>query len=134
MKTTRNLGIAIAAGAAICVITALVLLSVFAWLIANAYISEDVSSFVCTGVLIVSTIAGTLTATMKSKEKALWISLITALNFGIILLSCNAIFFDGIYDGVFVTLVCIVGSAICTVLLNTQKSRKRKQHVKRGKW
>ena len=131
MKTSVNVGASIAVGVAVCVITALVSISALAWLIANAYISGNSSLYVCVGVLIVSTIAGTFTAILKAKEKPLWISLITAFLFWIILLLCNALLFEGMYDGIVVTSLCITGSAICTALLNTQKNGKRKRYGKR---
>ena len=131
-KTNGSLASCVLIGTALCIITTTVGVSVFAWLISNAYVSEKSAAYICTGVLIISALTGTTAAVWKAKE-VLWISLITALLYFAVLLSCTAIFFDGIYEGVGVTALCVAGSALCTVLLNAHRGRGKRHVVKKRK-
>ena len=87
-------------GLMICMLAGAAAISTFAWMISEEYIQEKNIGYVCTGILVTSTVIGAVTAVKKAKQKPFLAAMFTASAYLLVLLAINALFMDGVYDGV----------------------------------
>jgi len=118
----------IAAGLGISMMIALLGSALLAWLITGERL--DISSIGYGGglILILSSAVGAWFAAAKVKAKQLILTVIFACCYVILLLAVTALFFDGQYQGIGATLVCVflgAGGMLLLRLLPKKASNKR---------
>lgn len=128
MKTKNSGGVISGAlvGLVICMLAGAAAISLFAWMISAEHIPENKMSYMCTGVLVISTIIGAAAAVKKAKQKPLLVAMLTASAYFIVLIGINALFMDGMYEGAAVTALCMAGSSACAAMLSVKRKKTRK--------
>lgn len=76
--------------------------------------------------LLLSGLVGSFIAVKQRQEKRILAGLLTELLYGLVLLGITALFFDGIYKGVWITLLTILGMGIIPCLLTSNKAKNKK--------
>lgn len=132
-KQEKTIPVGIGIGVGISVISSLVIAAILAAMIASGRISPSSQSYGTLILLMASSIIGSAVSAMQIKSKRMIICLATALCYFLVLLCITALFFDGMYQGVPVTGLVVMGGGIIAGMLPTgqarsNKSRKRKKH------
>lgn len=131
---TKSLGGVISGvwiGVFVCMATGAAAISLAAWMISKEYIPINNIEYVCAAILIVSTLAGTAAAVKKAGQKPLPVATLTAAAYLLALLAINAMFMDGMYEGVVVTALCVAGTAACVAMLSTKRKKAMKYRTRK---
>lgn len=119
--------IGIAIGVAICIAAMLIGALVMAYLIMNETIGIDSIGIGTMVITAVSSALGTWLATALTKQKKLLVCGLTAFAFYLVLLSINAVFFDGTFAGMRLTALMILlgagGILLCGLRKKPGKNR-----------
>jgi len=123
----HKIAIGIIAGIAMMLLS----IGVFAMMISKEMISEAGTDYCSVAVLLLSGFVASLVAISHYKKMKIWISVITGVVYSAVLLGMTAVFFDGEYRGILVTVMVVLsGCMIATILArkgnNTQKLRRSK--------
>jgi putative membrane protein (TIGR04086 family) len=131
-KTHRaNIGTAIGIGAAISMAVTLVMTALTAWLSSIERIERNTYTMIVPIITGFSTAAGCLAATKLRDTKKLMISVSTGATYLLILLSCNALIFEGQYSGIALTLIIIAAVSCVTAFINTSKTKEKMKFRKK---
>ena len=106
-------------------ITLITLTALAAMLIGNSTIKENNVNYVTAMVGLMSSVAGSWIATRKIECKRIYISLFFAFTYWLMLISVTALFFEGKYSGVAVTLLLILAGSLLPIILRNGKHKKR---------
>ncbi len=101
------------------------------WLILQGHISEASVNYVCTAVLVASSLLSSILAVKRGGENAIAAAAATAAGYFLLLLSMNAILFEGMYNGVWATMLCIFGSGLCGLFLTVKRKKPLKCKIRR---
>lgn len=80
--------------------------------------------------LLLASFLGANVASGKIKRQHLLICLMSGMTYMAILLSITALFFGGQYDGIWVTLLLVLGGSLSAALLRTHEKRGGKRYKK----
>lgn len=120
-------------GALVSVLVTLFLSSVAAFLIGAEKIPVSVMDYSVMVIIFASAVTGSTVGTGKASRKRLYISLLIAASYLVLLLSVTAAFFEGQYHGVGVTALVIGSGSIIAVLIGKNggnKPQKRRSKMK----
>lgn len=120
----------IGAGVATAIAITLILAAIISWLISVEKLGEQFIGYGSLITLLVSSSAGSAVAIHAVKQKLAITSVLTGLIYYIILLSVTALFFEGQYQAMGVTLLVIAAGSI-GVYLASLRGGKSKKHVNR---
>ncbi len=111
--TGRTLSVpaGIGLGAAACVVLTLAGAALLAWLSGRETISDSGLGIGCGLVLLISSSTGGILAAALIRKQRLMVCTITAASYYGILLGMTALLFGGQYQGMGVTLVCVLAGA-----------------------
>lgn len=131
-KETDGLGSAVGKGTALCLLGALAGGAGISALIIRGTLKETAIGYSAMGILILSTLLGVIPTVKTTHRRKLAAAMITGGGYYLTLAVLNMILFQGIYDGLGVTLLIIMGTALTGFLLTgtrkaKQKSRKRRR-------
>ena len=112
-----------AAGAGGSLFVTLILTALGADLINRGTVSASVMDGLALGILIMSTIIGTLLAVGMTGNQRLAVGVGAGVVYFVTLLGCSAMLFDGAYSGVGVTVLVILGGSLGAVLLSVNIGR-----------
>ena len=104
-----------------------VMISLFAWLIISGVIPEDKIPYANTGMLLFGSLVSTAVAISKVNQKYQTVALSTAAAIVLVMLSVNALLFEGVYEGVAVTSLCVAAGSLCAFMLKTKGKRSVKR-------
>lgn len=116
-----------AIGAVGSMVIALILTAIAANLVKREAVSEGMLNSLTAGVLVASSVSGALIAARLCGHHRLQTCLVAGGIYFLMLLACTAILFDGVYRGVGVTAVLILGGSGGAVLLGLKEGKKRKR-------
>lgn len=94
-------------------------------------IAWETTGYCIMAVTVLSTLAGCVLSIKSAGQKAMIVSVATGIVYYLLLLGCNALLFDGQYEGVGETLLLILGTCICTALLTVHKNKGNRRSGKR---
>ncbi len=120
------LGAGVAVGAVVCTGVTLVGSAVFAALISGDLISAASLGYCALATLLLASIAGAISGAGRTKEKRLYVCLLVAAVYLLMLLSVTALFFGGQYEGVGVTGLVIFAGCITVAILGANGGKKQK--------
>mgnify|MGYP003413196440 CR=1 FL=1 len=101
-------------------------ISVFALLITKEVIGEPYIGYCALVILLLSSMSGTIAIQWGTKGMHPQINLIVTAIFFLMLAFLTVIFFEGKFQGVFVTLIVVFSGYLLPALLGKQKKNKRK--------
>ena len=116
-----------AIGAVGSMVTAIILTAVAANLVKMETVTEGAIDGLTAGVLLVSSVGGSLFAARLCGHHRLQTCLVAGGIYFLLLLACTAMLFDGVYRGVGVTALLILGGSGGAVLLGLKEGKKRKR-------
>ena len=124
--TALSLPGGIAAGLAVSILVAVICCGVLAYLILNEKMDEGSVGYGAMVILVMSSGLGTWVATKCIKSRQLFVCGLFACCYFLTLLSVNALFFGGQYQGMGVTAGMIMAGTSCSflILIAGNKSRK----------
>ncbi len=108
----------------------MIIVGIGAWLILKGSVPETAVRYICVISITVGMLSGGFLAVGGGGDRRMIPLAVTALVCFGVLASLNAVFFEGVYSGVWETLLCLSGSSACVALMRPQK-RKRKFRIKR---
>lgn len=123
IQGTSSMGGKLALGAVVSMVVTFIGAAICAAMVSSEMISEGSMGYCAMVILFLSAVAGAVAATMKVQEKRLYISIITGLVYTLILLAITALFFDGQYQGIGVTLIVVLSGCILVVLLDQSRGK-----------
>lgn len=108
---------------------------VFAIMISKEIISEAGTGYCSVTVLLLSSFSASLVAISNYKKMRIWTSVITGVTYSAVLLGMTAVFFDGEYRGILVTVMVVLsGCMIATILSRKGNNTLRLQRNKNRRW
>ena len=119
-----SVGIGASVGAGGSVVATLALSALAASLISRETISETSMDMVALAILILSSAVGALTAVKVTAHHRLPVCMASGCIYYLVLLSCTALFFGGVYSAVGVTGLAIFGGCGAVVLLGLKEGRR----------
>lgn len=114
-------------GAVVSILVTLVASAACAALVSKEVIAEQTIAYFAIAVLLLASIAGAKAGSLKMKEKKLAVCLMIGLIYACLLLSATAMFFDGQYQAVGVSLIVILSGSVLAVLLRVKHEKKLKK-------
>ncbi len=134
-KARNKQGVEILAAIGFATLSGIVLMlvgvSVLAWLLSTEKIAEEAMRYGVLFIDILSAIAASSMAIRFTHQHILPISVSASLCFAIVLLGINALFFDGSYQGVGVTLLTILGTGVGVALVALKYQNKPRKYYKK---
>ena len=135
MKTKRTAGktssipasLAIGAGAGILVMLMTAALGALA--VAQEWINEDAITIVSVVITVLAAAVAAITSASIAGKRKLQISLLSGVVLFLLLLACNAMFFDGQYSSVGGSAIAIIVTCAATSLLSVKEGRTGKKHA-----
>ena len=116
---------AAALGAGGSMIITLLLTALGANLVSREMVDESFVNAAAVGILILSSIAGSMLAAAAAGHLRLQVSLTTAGVYFVALIGCTAMLFGGVYQGVGVTALAILGGGGAAALLGLKERKGR---------
>ena len=131
-KDKNNLGRNVCHGIAVSLLVMVISIAIFTGLIRSERITEGASGYCTVCIHLLSIIIGACVASKEEKGNAIWISLLLALMYSIVLIAMTAIIFGGQYQGISATVfVILTGCAIPVIMgkwrLNVGKARRSRK-------
>lgn len=131
-NTGKSIPFAIGVGTGISLVVMMLGILITALLLMNETIKESAIGYGVMIITIVSAIAGCATTVTLARNRILVLSICTAFVFALLLLAITALFFGGQYNGVWVTMLMIIGSSVAVALvagkhLNRPKAYRKKK-------
>lgn len=129
MKNTMNskLGThyakAIAASSTVSIALMLLLCTLISSLIINGRMKVESMRYAVMAILMLVSAVGALVAAAKISEKRIIVCILSGASFFAELLCITALFFNGVFEGIGVTAMVILGGSIIAALLPARKSR-----------
>lgn len=111
-------------GAAASVAVMLLGSAICAVLISRELVNQARMNYYVLGILLLSAIAGAMSAAWKTGEKRLLVCMMTGVVYLFLLLSMTAILFDGRYQGVGVTTLVIFAGSLVAALVGLKEKRR----------
>lgn len=102
-----------------------------AHLISSGMISQTNIGYCSMVILLLASFLGTRGAVKRIKHRTLFVSAMSAIIYYGLLLSCTALFFGGIYQGMGVTGLMVLSGAVVSVLMSTRGEGRG--HRRKGK-
>lgn len=132
-KDRGNLRRRIFAGITVCILSVTVNTAAVATLVSAGTVKEDSVNIWMILVHFISIILGSTVVMGKNKDKRLVTSLFVGVLYIAVLLSITALFLDGMYQGVLVTMFVVISGCFAATIVNNsvQKAGKPKLSRKR---
>ena len=133
VKKPVSMPISVLLGVGSAMVVTVMLAAAAAWMITAGKVNMEAKEYI--GLLItgISVFTGNVTAIVLSDQKEMLASGITAAAYLLVLLSCTAVFFGGIYHGVWKT---VAVSALCWLVsqfvIRKRFEKRRPRHKKRA--
>ena len=133
VKKPVSMPISVLLGVGSAMVATLMLTAAAAWMITAGKVNMEAKEYI--GLLItgISVFTGSVTAIVLSNQKEMLASGIIAAAYLLVLLSCTAVFFGGIYHGVLKT---VAVSALCwlvsQLVIRKRAGKGRPKHKKRA--
>ena len=122
-------------GVCISFLITFVLAAVLTWFALEGKVDEKTIGYTTMGILLVSTISGTLISAGKVQRRRMLVCCMTGAIYYMVLLGCTALFFGGNYRGIGVTgILILIGSLISGIwgLKADKRSNKRYKKYRTG--
>jgi len=110
-------------GAGVCILMTLITVAVGAMLASKEMLAEKDMGYIAMAILLCSSIAGAKAGTLKRKEKVAYISLMIGMIYALVLLSVTALFFEGQFHAVSVSVIVILSGCILSVLFGGKRGK-----------
>ena len=123
----------LAMGVGVCVGVTVAMAALTAWMESNNVIAENGVGYCIMLTLLLSSMAGALTAAGKIKRKRLASCMICGICYFFILFAITALFFGGQYSGVGVTGLVILGGSAAAVFIGGKGKRSTSVRIKKIK-
>lgn len=121
------LSLAIGAGAGILVMLMTAALGALA--VAQEWINEDAITIVSIVITVLASAVAAITSASLAGKRKLQLSLLSGVVLIVILLACNAMFFDGQYSGVGRSVIAIFATCAAASILAIREGRTGKKHA-----
>lgn len=131
-KTAKNVSIPVGltlgwlAGVLVTLATAVVVTS----LIAGERTGEGVANTAAVAAMLLASFVGAMVTGGKIGNRRLVMCLASGGLYFVTLLCCNALFFDGSYQGLLAAALTILGSSLVAGLMGIRQKRQKKPHAK----
>lgn len=132
--STSSIGKGLMIGIAVSIAITMAGAAVCAALISSETIAAGTDGYCAMAVLLLASMGGAVVGAGKVKEKRLYVCLLTAMAYILLLLSITALFFDGQYIGIGVTALVIFAGGVAAAFLGKnggKRSHLRKSKIKR---
>lgn len=120
----------LALGGVVSLLTTILGTGVFAYMLSTETVSADAVGYCAMGILLASSMLGSMTAAGKIKHRKIYVCGLTGLIYYLTLLAITALFFGGQYQGIGVTALVILAGSGTAALLGT-KGKNRRHSSKR---
>lgn len=130
-KKAVSIPVGLAMGLGISWAVTILLTVIFAFLMLTEKIKITMLSPTAVGIVMFASFAGAMTAAKKIDAHRLMICLASGGVYYISLVCCNALFFDGAYQGLIPALLLLIGSCLLAGVLGM---RQKEQKFKGRKW
>ena len=124
-RTEASIGVSVLSGIILSIMAVLLGCAGTAALIVAEKVQMENVGYYVMGILFASSVIGTLVALQKAKKRYLLIGTVTGVGVFAIILIMGLLTFEGKMDGIWETLLLIVGTVIAVVLLRTSKTKRR---------
>ena len=129
--TAVSMPVGVATGTLVSLLTTGGASGLLTWLILNGKAPEASTGYITMGILLMSTILGTLLSAAKIKRRWMLVSCITGMLYFLALLSCTAIFFGGNYQGVGVSALVVLVGSLLTGFVGLKREKGHSRGVKK---
>ncbi len=99
--------------------------ALMSYLIVMEILKESAIGYSAMGILLVSTMVGSMAATRNYQTKKLMISALAGSMYLLLLLTGNALLYKGGYEGVGVTVALVIGGSIAASFLGNEAGKRR---------
>ncbi len=131
---TLSLPAGICLGVGVSTVSTLLITAILAGMVQSAKIAPGSLSYGVMLLLMVSSILGALVSSGCIKQKRMIICLETSACYLAVLICITALFFDGMYKGVPVTALLVMGGGIIGGLLPAGQGRSPKTHKRKKRY
>ena len=119
--TASSMPIGIGIGTAVSAIATGILATALTWLVLKRKISETSIGYFVLGIILLSSVVGSLVAAVKIKRRWMFVCCLTGVMYYLILLASTAVFFGGNYRGIGVTGLAVLVGALTAGLGGLKK-------------
>ncbi len=131
-KQHKNRGIpaALACGLAVGILVTVLSIGLIAFLISGEHLQESMTGYASILTLVLASAVGAWVSSKLAGERILLIAAVSSIVYFIALLCCTAMFFGGQYQGIWQTLLAVLGAGLSVGLLRIGGSVKGKRRRK----
>lgn len=130
----QSLPLGIGMGLGVSVVCTLVIAAVLALLISSGKLAPAAMSVGVMALLMLSSVIGAMVSAGKVKSKRLIVCMATALCYFAVLLCTTALLFDGMYQGVPVTALVVMGGGLIAGLLPAGQGSGANHHKRKKRY
>lgn len=130
VKNRSSIPVALVAALLVSWAVTLLAAAVIAFLVAGERVGESGLSLMAVGAMVLSAVSGAVTGVRSAPNRQLPVSLACGGSYCLSLLGCNALFFEGQYQGIVPGLLTVMGASAAIGLMGLRKG----QNFKRRKY